>query len=193
MPRATQQVTGRAGTWTCWAPGRRAPQMSPTVRPRDSVIVESQYVTPSGDSVPDLPALARTLSEDSPAWQRIRLCAVCPSPTKSPFPNCSEKRGAGHTLGVSVGRKLVGLRHLMVSGPSWTRPGGSLASFPPSSIPQSPPQPLPLDPLPLDSLPCAGARGGVGVGGIPTFGAGPGGFPGYGDAGIPGAGLSPEP
>ena len=84
----------------------------------------------------------------------------------------------------------MGLRHLMVSCPSWTRLGGRLASSPLPSIPQSLPQALPLDPLPLDSLPSAVARGGVGVGGIPTFGVGPGGFPGIGDAGIPGAGLS---
>lgn len=53
------------------------------------------------------------------------------------------------------------------------------------------------DPFLLHSPTSAGARGGVGVGGIPTFGVGAGGFPGYGVGpgvgGVPGAALSREP
>lgn len=155
--------------------------------------MESQYVIPSGDSVPDLPVLARTHSEESLSLAEDKTAQSAHHQQRDPSPTAQRREGLGTHKGVSVGRELVGLRHLMVSCPSWTRLGGRLASCPPSSIPQSLPQPLPLDPLPLDSLPSAGARGGVGVGGIPTFGVGPGGFPGIGDAGILGAGLSREP
>lgn len=156
------------------------------------MIVESQYVIPSGDSVPDLPVLVRTLSEESPSLAGDKTAPSAHHQQRDPSPAAQRREGLGTHQGVSGGRKLVGLRHLMASCPSWTRLAGRLACSPQSSIPQSPPQPLPLDALPLDSLPSSGARGGVGVGGIPTFGVGPGGFPGYGDAGIPGASLSHE-
>lgn len=88
----------------------------------------------------------------------------------------------------------------MVSCLSRTRLGVGLQ---PLSSPPASRRALPASlTFPFDSSPSAGARAGVGVGGIPTYGVGPGGFPGYGGlgagvGGVPGGiivdGISREP
>lgn len=75
---------------------------------------------------------------------------------RDPSPAAQRREGLGTHQG-GQRRKLVGLRHLMASCPSWTRLAERLACLP---IPASPRAPSPAfshsDPLPLDSLPSQG-------------------------------------
>ena len=75
------------------------------------MIVESQYVIPSGDSVPDLPVLVRTLSEESPSLAGDKTAPSAHHQQRDPSPAAQRREGLGTHQGVSGGRKLVGLKH----------------------------------------------------------------------------------
>lgn len=67
---------------------------------------------------------------------------------ETPSPAAQRREGLGTHQGGQEGRKLVGLRHLMASCPSWTRLAERLACSPhPSIPPQSPPPASPTRPF----------------------------------------------
>ena len=67
--------------------------------------MESQYVIPSGDSVPDLPVLARTHSEESPSLAEDKTAQSAHHQQRDPSPTA--QRGAVDTLG-GVSREGAG-------------------------------------------------------------------------------------